>query len=130
MIKELLSRNDLPVADVSFSKMHLYVVRHEKKVIACGAFEIISDCALLRSLAVEEGFRGKGLGKKMIAHLIREALTLSSRNIFLLTETAVSFFSNQGFEPVNRESVPLCIANTEEFTELCPSTAIIMKLRT
>ena len=77
--------------------MDLYVIRSGEKIIAVGAVERVADCALFRSLAVSEDHRGKGIGSNMTSFLIHEALNANTREIFLLTETAESFFHGLDF---------------------------------
>lgn len=127
-IRKLLKKNNLPVQDVNSSQMMFYVIR-DKEIIACGGVERSGDTALLRSLAVVEKYRGSGLGRMMLSHMIHETLNRDTREIFLLTETAYTFFNNQGFEAVHRENVPLTIRSIRQYSELCADTAVVMKLK-
>ena len=50
--------------------------------------------------------------------------------IYLLTTTAEGFFRRNGFERIERKIVPEVIKQTTEFTSLCPSSAVCMKMET
>jgi amino-acid N-acetyltransferase len=47
--------------------------------------------------------------------------------LFLLTTTAREFFLKENYTLVDRNSVPLSIKETSEFTGLCPSSATVMR---
>lgn len=49
------------------------------------------------------------------------------RTLYLLTDTAEAFFERLGYTRVARETVPLGIQQTEEFSSLCPDDAAVMK---
>lgn len=46
--------------------------------------------------------------------------------VYLLTETAESFFAIRGYSVATREDAPAEIAVAEEFTTLCPDSAVLM----
>jgi amino-acid N-acetyltransferase len=47
-------------------------------------------------------------------------------NVYLLTGTARTFFSKQGFVQVPRSDVPNSVKQSVEFARLCPDTATVM----
>jgi amino-acid N-acetyltransferase len=49
--------------------------------------------------------------------------------LFLLTTTAADFFGTRGYELIDREAVPEAVAETAEFSELCPDAATCMRKR-
>ena len=48
--------------------------------------------------------------------------------LYLLTTTAQDWFPRFGFERVDRSSTPPEIAGSDEFAELCPASAVVMRL--
>ena len=56
---------------------HLYVIREEGRIVACASLCIFhqpfSTDATIESVVVSSKMRGKGLGRKMMEHLIAEA---------------------------------------------------------
>ena len=76
------------------------VAEREGEVIGCGALHVMwEDLAEVRTLAVFEEFRGKGIGAMMLEEIFRRASALGVKRIFCLTfET--EFFSRHGFAEI------------------------------
>ncbi|PSO66112.1 MAG: N-acetylglutamate synthase [Cyanobacteria bacterium SW_12_48_29] len=99
----------------------------DSKVVEIGGLEIYEKWGLLRSLVIETAFRGKGYGQAFTRDLIEYAKLKGVREIYLLTTTAVTFFTKIGFEIVERSTVPLMIKSTSQFTSLCPASAVCLR---
>lgn len=97
------------------------VLEEEGRIIGCVALESYGpDLAEVRSLAVDPGVRGQGLGPR----LLRYALTMARRRkiarVFAVTH-APDFFRRQGFVPSGtRWAVPEKI---ERDCQTCPKAA-------
>jgi amino-acid N-acetyltransferase len=121
----LLEECELPKEGVATHPSITLVARKGKEIAGCSALELYQEFALLRSVAVKPSFRKRGLALK----LTRAALDLAKRyqvtKVYLLTETASTFFSKVGFIPVPRSDVPENIQRTTEFTTLCPDTTVM-----
>jgi amino-acid N-acetyltransferase len=77
------------------------------KVVGCTALAIIwADLAEVRSLAVDDNFRGRGIGTDLVKWCIEEARRLQIRKLMSLTYEQ-RFFAKLGFEVVEKESLPL-----------------------
>jgi amino-acid N-acetyltransferase len=104
------------------------VARDGIDIVGCSALELYQEYALLRSVAVKETRRRHELG----SHLTRAALDLARDHqvttLYLLTETASTFFPKLGFKPIPRSEVPQKLQRSVEFTTLCPQTAIVMAI--
>ena len=76
------------------------VAEREGKVIGCGALHVMwEDLAEVRTLAVFEEYRGKGIGAMMLQEIFNCAHALGVKRIFCLTfET--DFFSRHGFNEI------------------------------
>lgn len=76
------------------------VAEREGKVIGCGALHVMwEDLAEVRTLAVFEEYRGKGIGAMMLQEIFNRAHALGVKRIFCLTfET--DFFSRHGFHEI------------------------------
>ena len=83
------------------------------------------DNALLRSVVAEP--RGQDAGTEVVKSLLLLAKVRGVRRVWMLTESAAGFFSRLGFEAMPRESVPEVIRSTKQFSDLCPSSAILMR---
>ena len=127
-ILALLEECELPKEGLATHLSTTLIARKGKEIVGCSSLELYQEFALLRSVAVKPPFRRRGLALK----LTRAALDLAKRyqvtNVYLLTETASSFFSKIGFVRVPRSDVPESIQRSAEFTTLCPDTAAVMTM--
>jgi len=77
------------------------------EIVGCAALTIIwADLAEIRSLAVDDKFRGKGVGRSLVEWTVSEARRLGIRRLFALTYEQ-GFFGKLGFEVVAKDSLPL-----------------------
>ena len=123
---ELLSQNELPVSDLD-EKKTLFVLKEDDIIIGTGGLEFFHECAVLRSVSVKKEERGKSWGRFISRQLEEVAKAKGVNCLYLLTNTAVDFFSKEGYIQVEREKVPMQIQNSSEFASVCPSTAVVMK---
>ena len=85
---------------------HLYVIREEGKIVACASLCIFhqpfSMDATIESVVVSSKMRGKGLGQKLMEHLIEEAARMNVDCIHLTSnpkrEAANALYQKMGFE--------------------------------
>lgn len=83
--------------------------------------------ALLRSLAVDDAAKGQGHGKELVGFLEQHCSEQGIQALFLLTTTAEAFFAALGYHVVPRSQVPAAIQATDEFSSLCPASAVVMR---
>lgn len=125
-IRQLLYENELPSEGVEETIDNFLIIRDGSKIIGCAGLEVYGEAALLRSVAIRKGRQGQGLGKA----ITKEILTLAKRRkiekLFLLTTSAVDFFKKLGFEIIERRKVHPKIQKSEEFSRLCPHSAVTM----
>ena len=91
--------------------------------------DIFEDCALLRSISVVPSIRGKGYGKLLNEQIESFAKDSGISCLYLITHTAKDFFGRQGYCVISRDEAPEPIRQTDQFSSLCPSTAVVMKKR-
>ena len=103
------------------------VARKGPRIIGTVALEAAGSCALLRSLAVLEKFRGQGVADRLMAAVEKSARQMGIRTLYLLTVTAETYFSVRGFETLERSCAPGGIRDTAEFQHLCPDSAVCMR---
>jgi len=122
----LLEECNLPKEGLAPHISTTLVAREGIEIVGCSGLELYQEVALLRSVAVKPGFRKQGLALR----LTRAALDLAKEhhvtNVYLLTETASTFFSKLGFLQIPRSDVPENVKWSVEFTTLCPDTATVM----
>jgi amino-acid N-acetyltransferase len=77
------------------------------RVVGCCALSIVwADMAEIRSLAVDDEFRGRGIGKRLVERAVDDARRLQIRRLMALTYEQ-SFFEKLDFAQVAKESLPL-----------------------
>ena len=105
-------------------------IRAGGRLIGCVGLEAYGEVGLLRSLAVDEPWRGKGLANRLVAFVETRAFSRGVRSLYLFTSTAVLFFRRQGYTVVPRASAPAAIRNTTQYSRTCPSEAFMHKVLT
>ena len=125
-IVSLLLENGLPVSDLDESKI-LFACSSRGELIGTGGLEFFRDCALLRSISVRKDSQKKGLGKFIVAEMEKLAVQKGINRLYLLTTSAMDFFTKEGYEKIDRNDVPSEINKTTEFSSVCPSTATVMR---
>ena len=126
--RSLLTASNLPVEDLDYKKDLLVGYYEGDSLVGTGGLEIYGPYALLRSLSVKMGIRGKAVGTTLTEYLLQEARKRQLKGIYLLTETAHGFFLKKGFKDVNRNAVPEEVKQSAEFSKLCPQSAAVMCL--
>jgi amino-acid N-acetyltransferase len=72
-------------------------------------------------------FRNQGIATALVAKIEQLAGELEMQSIYLITNTAESYFALRGFEKITNDQLPSTVAKSEEFNGLCPASSIIMK---
>ncbi len=128
-LEVLLREQGLPADDCGEQLEHFHAIYDGDRLAAAGALEPAGDAALLRSIVVAPGWRGRGLGRRITEFLLAKANADGYRAVYLLTDTAADYFTRFGFVPTPRAGVPAAIAATRQFASLCPDTASCLLLR-
>lgn len=123
---DLLQTNNLPSGDIS-EHTKLFAVTHNKEVVGTVGIEFYKNTALLRSLAVSDVYRSKGLGSQLVDYIEDYAKQNGTKELILLTTTAADYFSKRAYERIERNEVPEELKKSSEFSSTCPSSATIMK---
>ena len=129
-IKQILADSDLPYQDISSSQLrHFLIVKDGSSSTLAGVvgLELRDDAGLLRSLAVSESYRRKGLATQLVNKIEKYARSQNITALYLLTLTAEDFFAARKYQKTDRESAPPALQETAEFKSLCPETAVCMK---
>ncbi|MBM9501634.1 GNAT family N-acetyltransferase [Leptospira sp. 201903071] len=127
-VLNLLQDKGLPVEDLKNQDLNRFIgFGNESELKAVIGLELHGKFALLRSLAVVDGFQKKGLGTQLVRKIEDQARRLPIETLFLLTTTAKEFFLKLGYLETERDSLPEEIKRTEEFVSLCPASSSILK---
>jgi len=127
-IMEILQLSNLPSEDCAEHLRNFIIVQDEEKIIGIGGLEVYGTFGLLRSVAVVPVYRGRGIGKIIYKAIEEKAVSIGVNTLFLLTESAETYFSRFGFTVKARNEVPTPIVQTRQFKYLCPSSAKVMYL--
>ncbi len=129
--EEMLPRS---LMDIYGSLRDFFVCYDEESLQMQGicAMSIIWDnLAEIRSLYVEEQFRGMGIGRNLVEACISEAITLELYRIFTLTYKK-EFFRHLGFLEVDRSSLSEKIwtdcFRCSKYPDYCDEAAMIITL--
>ena len=125
-ILALLGASGLPPDGLEDHFGSTLVAREFGRVVGSAAVELHGPHALLRSVAVDGGHRGSGLGRRLTREALELARSRRASEAFLLTETADAFFARLGFGPVGRPAVPEPVRGSVEFVSACPASARAM----
>lgn len=127
VVVALLERHGLPVDGVSGMGDALLVARLNGEIVGAAGLERYADGALLRSVVVDEGVQGQGLGRRLTEAAVARARADRMPAVFLLTTTADGFFPRVGFERITRDDVPESVRQSVEFQSACPASAVVMR---
>ena len=126
-IRQLLTDSDLHHEDITTAQLKHFLLGWEgPKVAAVVGLEIKNHSALLRSLAVDEDHRNRGIATRLVSEIEDYAKSMEVDALYLLTLTAEAFFEKFGYRRIARDSAPAGIQETTEFLNLCPASAVCM----
>jgi amino-acid N-acetyltransferase len=101
----LIKRNGLPIEDISISTK-LFCITKDNEIIGTIGIEFYNHVALLRSLAVAETYRSKGIGEKLVDYIEKFAKQNDVKELILLTTTASDYFIKRAYQIIERNDVP------------------------
>jgi amino-acid N-acetyltransferase len=122
----LLEACGLPLGGFPEDLEAIFVATSANGLRGVAGLEVHGTYGLLRSLAVAPEARGQGLAHGLCTKVEDRAAELGLQ-LFLLTESAERFFKHRGYEVVDRKDAPDGITSSREFSDLCPSSALLMK---
>ncbi len=100
---EMLPRS---LSDLYDNIRDFFVSVQNRKIIGiCALHFCWEDLAEIRSLAVDETVRRRGIGAKLVKACLEEAATLGASRIFALTYQP-DFFGHLGFKKVDKSVLP------------------------
>lgn len=125
-IQRLLKDSKLPFEDVAEHLAHFVVAEEGRTMIGVAGLETYEIAGLLRSVAVTESHRSKGIGSLLYDQIVSQAQKKGLRELSLLTTTAEKFFGKKGFRKVEGDAIPQYVKSTKEYQIFCSSTAVCM----
>jgi len=92
---------DKPTVTLYEDVQEFWVADAAGTIAGCGALHVMwEDLAEVRTLAVDEAWRGRGVGHAVLDRLVEVARDLGVRRVFCLT-FEVDFFARHGFVPID-----------------------------
>jgi amino-acid N-acetyltransferase len=125
----LLEASRLPIAGAGEHLDAALAARRDGRLVGSAILEIYGSDALLRSVTVDAGLRGRGLGLRLAEAALALAAERGVDDVFLLTETASEFFPRLGFRAIPRGGLPASLDASEELRGACPASAVAMARR-
>jgi len=119
------------LADIYENLQSFLVAELDGNVVGCCALQIIwSDLAEIKSLAVDQAHKDKGIGKMLVAAAIEQANQLGVSQVFALTLDPV-FFEKLSFKIIEKDALPMkvwsdCARCPKQ--QNCDETAVIKKV--
>jgi amino-acid N-acetyltransferase len=128
VIHQLLGSNNLPTAGVEDHWKTFIVARDGGVIVGCAGSEAYQCVALIRSVAVADSHRSRGVGRRMVRQLLDRLSSRGVREFYLLTTTAQAYFAKRGFKPIERDEIHPQLLASAELQGACPDTAVCMRL--
>jgi N-acetylglutamate synthase-like GNAT family acetyltransferase len=125
-LREALQAANLPVDDLDEDGRSFLRFTHQGETVGYGGLELYGENALLRSVVVLPARRGKSYGEAITQRLLDQAARDGASNVYLLTESATSFFEHLGFAKVDRATAPVAILETRQAASLCSASAALL----
>ena len=128
---EILPRSLMDIYG-SLRDFFIFFDESRQAVVGICAMNIIwENLAEIRSLCVEEEYRKRGIGKKLVEACISEAITLQLFRIFTLTSRP-DFFTQLGFKEVAMSTLSEKIWSDcfrcSKYPDYCDEVAMIIEL--
>lgn len=109
LIKQYSTRGDILPRSLSELYDHLrdfFVLIRNREIVGICALHICwDDLTEIRSLAVKEEVRNKGMGARLVKACLEESKSLGFKKVFALTYQP-AFFEKLGFETVDKSALP------------------------
>lgn len=126
-IDKLLSENELTTSGVR-ENLSNFLVAECKEVVGVIGMEFAECNAMLRSMAVSQTVRNRGLAKALVNCSLKIARAAGVKKIYILTNTAEKFVLRWGFYKIQRSEIPAYLMESSALNSFCPSSSICMKL--
>jgi len=126
-VEALLTGASLPIEGLDACFPHdMVVARIDGALAGAAGLERRGQLGLLRSVAVAEAHRGRGIAEALIAERLDTARRDGVTAVYLLTSDAAAYFQRFGFTATDRAALPAVLtASAQQYLSAC-STAVAM----
>lgn len=101
----------------------------QSTLVGVAGLEVHGPDGVLRSVAIDPAWRGRGLGARLVRAIIDDARARGLRHLYLLTTTADAWFPRHGFDVIDRSAAAPAVLESVEFRDVCPASAVAMRLK-
>jgi amino-acid N-acetyltransferase len=102
------------------------VTREDERIVAVAGLEDYGSAGLLRSVAVSQDRRNRGLAAALVRQLIARSRARAYAAIYLRTTTADAYFARFGFRIVDMSRVPPEVRVSQQFSgEMCQDSTVM-----
>src|SRR4030067_634123 len=125
-IRRSLSECGLPTLYIHRHLKSFMVAKAGKKIVGVIGVEVYGQVGLLRSLCVDQAYRGQGIAKMLNAKMSAYAHMLKIDRLYLFTWDAEKFTSKSGFHKIDKKRIPKSIRSTWQFHSFSPYPVLCM----
>jgi amino-acid N-acetyltransferase len=102
------------------------VAKAGRKIVGVIGVEIYGQVGLLRSLCVDQAYRGQGIARTLNSEILVYAHMRGIDRLYLFTWDAEKFASKLGFHKIDKKRIPRSIRSAWQFRRLSPYPVICM----
>src|SRR5688500_5042469 len=113
-IISLLQSEKLPEEDLPPVLENFCIAVLDNYLVGVIGLQQYDNCGLLRSMVVNDQYRNKSIASRLVSELEEKAGSLGIDCIYLLPETASSYFERKRYEKINRAEVPKSMQASSE----------------
>jgi amino-acid N-acetyltransferase len=128
-IRRLLTKCELPTLYLHRHLKSFMVAKVSKKIVGVIGVEVHGRVGLLRSLCVDQSYRGQGLAKMLNAKMLAYARVRKMDRLYVFTWDADKFASKLGFRKIDKKRIPKSIRSTWQFRILHSYPVVCMMKR-
>jgi amino-acid N-acetyltransferase len=125
----LLAEARLPTAGVAEHFGAFLVAEEGSRLVGAIGVERYAPHGLLRSAVVAPDRRGQGIGDALVRAVVERSRAERLTELWLLTETAESWFTRRGFTRRDRAEAPPALGASEEFRSACCPSATCLRVQ-
>jgi amino-acid N-acetyltransferase len=125
-VRRLLSECGLPTLYIPRHLKSFIVAKAAEKIVGVIGVEVYGRMGLLRSLCVDEAYRGQGIAKRLNVKMLAYARLRRIDRLYLFTMDAEKFVSKLGFHKIDKKRIPKSIRSTWQFRRLHPYPVVCM----
>jgi amino-acid N-acetyltransferase len=114
-IRRLLSECELPTLYIHRHLKSFMVAKRAKKIVGVIGVEVYGRVGLLRSMCVDQAYRGQGIAKMLYAKILAYAQMRKISRLYVFTLYAEKFASKLGFHKIDKKRIPKGIRSTWQF---------------